>query len=172
VGGRRGRFSTVEKRGSGRGRGGAQSASVWGVDGATAQAECLPAVSGGTDLLVRGGCDPIFACRGTAMGPPNSHFETWRRTQTVRDFPKRTVSEAYPCTTYTCLDPCTHRNGCVWNLSNESRPMRRPWGRRFEMRHDGSTQAPSDSYRGPGVTLVQQTHPSYACMQALSGRGS
>ena len=123
-------------------------------------------------MLVRGGCDPIFDCRGTAMGPPNSHFETWRRTQTVRDFPKRTVSEAYPCTTYTCLDPCTHRNGCVWNSSNESRPMRRPWGRRFEMRHDGSTQAPSDSYRGPGVTLVQQTHPSYACMQALSGRGS
>ncbi len=39
------------------------------------------------------------------MGPPNAHFETLRRTQTVRDFPKRTVSEAYPCTTYTCLEP-------------------------------------------------------------------
>ena len=105
------------------------------------------------------------------MGPPNSHFETWRRTQTVRDFPKRTVSEAYPCTTYTCLDPCTHRNGCVWNLSNESRPMRRPWGRRFEMRHDGSTQAPSDSYWGPGVTNASElrVHASTQWQGFLTG---
>jgi hypothetical protein len=43
--------------------------------------------------------------------------------------------------------------------------MRRPLGGRFGTRHDGSTQAPSDSYRGPGVRFVQQTHPSYACIK-------
>ena len=61
-------------------------------------------------------------------------------------------------------------NGCAWNSSNESRPMRRPWRKRFGTRHDGSTQAPSDSYRGPGVRLVQQTHPSYsACKHSVAG---
>jgi hypothetical protein len=42
------------------------------------------------------------------MGPRNSHLETLRRTQTVRDCPKGTVSEAYPCMTSTCHTPCMH----------------------------------------------------------------
>ena len=51
--------------------------------------------------------DPIFDHRETAMGPRNSHLETLRRTQTVGDCSKRTVSEAYPCMTSTGHTPCT-----------------------------------------------------------------
>ena len=58
--------------------------------------------------VTRGGCDPIFDCRETAMGPSSCHFETLRRAQTVGDRPERTVSEAYPCTTSTCHTPCMH----------------------------------------------------------------
>ena len=42
------------------------------------------------------------------MGPPNCHFETLRRTQTVGNCSKMTVSEAYPCMTSTCHTPCMH----------------------------------------------------------------
>ena len=123
-------------------------------------------------MLARGGCGPIFDCRETAMGPRNSHLETLRRTQTVEDCAKRTVSEAYPCMTSTChTHACTHPNGCACNSSNESRPMRRPCRRRFGTRHDGSTQAPSDSDRGPGETRIHQMYikrirATRACIRA------
>ena len=42
------------------------------------------------------------------MRPRNTHLETLRRTQTVGDCPKRTVSDAYPCMTSTCHTPCMH----------------------------------------------------------------
>jgi hypothetical protein len=44
-------------------------------------------------MLARGGCDPIFDCRETVMGPRNSHLETFRRTQTVGEYPQ--WQEAY-----------------------------------------------------------------------------
>jgi hypothetical protein len=60
-----------------------------------------------------------------------------------------------------CTRTVTPAAACGTRATFESRPMRRPWRKRFGARHDGSTQAPSDSYRGPGVRLVQQAHPSY-----------
>ncbi len=47
-------------------------------------------------VLLQGECDPIFDCRETAMGPATLYLETLRRTQTVGDYPKRTVLDAYP----------------------------------------------------------------------------
>ena len=54
----------------------------------------------------------IFDRRETVMGPRNSRLETLRRTQTVgdypKDYPKRTVSDAYPWMTSMCPTPCMH----------------------------------------------------------------
>ncbi len=130
-------------------------------------------------MLARDGCDPIFDCRETAMRPRNSHLETLRRTQNVGDCLKWTFSEAYPCMTSTCHTPCIHaaqrlRVELEQRISTHEETLekaarnKQPWRRRFGTRHDGSTQAPSDSYRSPEVRLVQQTHLSYTCMQALS----
>jgi hypothetical protein len=56
--------------------------------GATAQAVCLPSVSSHRCLheLAWVGCDLIFDCRETEMGPRNSHLETLKENADSKRF--------------------------------------------------------------------------------------